>query len=360
LVEGSIFAHREGSDLPIYQELFNIFVMLPVYCSKKKYSRQGVLPFKLTSSVHELLYSNSMQKLIHRGSGHHGSGKFLRRHFVSITIIVVLILLTAGFLFWYISMTEARITATNNESAARSAAATVTIKATLARKAAELKAKQIAAAKTAAEQAQTANDTTASTVNSSDCNTATTHNDPASIDVVVNKKHCIQPVTYVPNDLVAIGNGYVLSAKAAPSFNALMVAASAAGVSISVTSSYRSYSDQVSTYAYWVNTSGKDGADTYSARPGYSEHQTGLAFDISSNGCVLSCFGTSTAYGWMQANAAKYGFIQRYYAGYESITGYEAEEWHYRYVGVAVASDMQAKGIKTLEQYWNISGGDYY
>lgn len=301
-----------------------------------------------------------MQKLSHPGRGRRSSGKFLRRHLVSITLIAILILVTAGSLYWYVSNTEAEINAIKDKSAASSAADTAKIKEILAKKAAELKAKQEAAAKAAAEQAQNANDATASTVDSSDCNVSTTHNNPASIDVVVNKKHCMQPVTYVPNDLVSIGNGYLLSAKAAPSFNALMTAASAAGVSISVTSSYRSYSDQVSTYAYWVNTSGKAGADTYSARPGYSEHQTGLAFDISSNGCVLNCFGTSPAYSWMQANAAKYGFIQRYYAGYESITGYEAEEWHYRYVGVAVANDMQSKGIKTLEQYWNISGGDYY
>ena len=104
----------------------------------------------------------------------------------------------------------------------------------------------------------------------------------------------------------------------------------------------------------------KRGADTYSARPGYSEHQTGLAFDVAAGSCVLDCFGTTSQYQWLQANAADYGFIQRYYAGYENITGYKAEEWHYRYVGTAVAKDMQARGIKTLEQYWDILGGGYY
>ncbi|MDB5179560.1 MAG: putative Serine-type D-Ala-D-Ala carboxypeptidase [Candidatus Saccharibacteria bacterium] len=289
-----------------------------------------------------------------------GFRKLLRRHLVGIIIIAVSIIATAGFLYWYTSTTEAKIATIKKHSAAQSAAADVQIKVIKAQKAAELKAKQEAAAKAAADQAQIADSSTATSVNSSDCNTATTHNNPASIDVVVNKKHCIQPVTYIPGDLVSIGSGYVLSAKAAPSFNEMMAAASAAGISLSVTSSYRSYSDQVSTYAYWVNTSGKAGADTYSARPGYSEHQTGLAFDISSNGCVLSCFGSSTAYTWMQANAATYGFIQRYYAGSESITGYDAEEWHYRYVGTTVAKDMEAKSIKTLEQYWGISGGNYY
>lgn len=295
---------------------------------------------------------------------HHGSRRFFRRHLVGIIIITVSIVSTAGFLYWFVSTSEASIAVTKSKSAAQSAAADIQIKAIKVQKAAELKAKQDAAAKAAAEQAQTADSSTATTVNSSDCNTATAHNNPASIDVIVNKKHCIQPVTYEPGDLTTVydanGSAYLLSAKAAPSFKAMSDAAIADGQSFYLTSSYRSYSDQVSTYAYWVNTSGKAGADTYSARPGYSEHQTGLAFDVAANGRVLSEFGPTSQYQWLQAHAADYGFIQRYYAGYESITGYDAEEWHYRYVGVAVAKDMQAKGIKTLEQYWGISGGDYY
>ncbi|MBC7459454.1 M15 family metallopeptidase, partial [Candidatus Saccharibacteria bacterium] len=122
------------------------------------------------------------------------------------------------------------------------------------------------------------------------------------------------------------------------------------------------YSSQVSTYKYWVGVSGAAGADTYSARPGYSEHQTGLAFDVadSAGAYPLDSFKKTSQYQWLLANAANYGFIQRYYAGYTSITGYTAEEWHYRYVGVAVAKDMASKGIKTLEQYWGVSGGDYF
>lgn len=298
----------------------------------------------------------------------HGFRGLIRRHLVSIIIIFVLLVGTAGFLYWHTAAAEVNIATIQKNSASQSAAVDTQIKAILAKKAAELKAKQVAAAKIAAEQAQTANDATATSVDSSTCNTSKTHNDPASIDVVVNKKHCMQPVTYVPGDLVSVidsnGSSYPLSAKAAPSFTAMSNAATAAGESFYLTSSYRSYSDQVSTYAYWVNTSGKAGADTYSARPGYSEHQTGLAFDVAATvdgtNYVLSDFMKTSQYQWLQTHAADYGFIQRYYAGSEAITGYEAEEWHYRYVGVAVAKDMQAKGIKTLEQYWNISGGDYY
>ncbi|MDB5118765.1 MAG: hypothetical protein JWQ79_4257 [Mucilaginibacter sp.] len=298
----------------------------------------------------------------------HSFRKLLRRHLVSITIIAASIIATAGLLYWYTSTAEAKIATIKSNSATQSAADDIKIQAIKAQKAAELKAKQDAAAKAAADQAQIADSSTATSVNSSDCNTATTHNNPESIDVVVNKKHCMQPVTYIPGDLVTVvdsqGSSYLLSAKAAPSFKAMSDAATADGESFYLTSSYRSYSDQVSTYAYWVNTSGKAGADTYSARPGYSEHQTGLAFDVAAtvngNNYVLSDFAKTSQYQWLQAHAADYGFIQRYYAGSESITGYEAEEWHYRYVGVAVAKDMQTKGIKTLEQYWGISGGDYY
>lgn len=140
----------------------------------------------------------------------------------------------------------------------------------------------------------------------------------------------------------------------------MLSAARAAGQPLSVTSSYRSYGTQITTYNYWVSVSGKDGADTYSARPGYSEHQTGFALDVqTTDGRSLSDFAGTSQYAWLNAHAHEYGFIQRYIAGYESITGYKAEEWHYRYVGVDVASDMKAKNIFTLEQYWSMSGGDY-
>ena len=192
------------------------------------------------------------------------------------------------------------------------------------------------------------------------CNTAVKHNNPASTDVVINKKHCLVPESYEPADLVTDSdNNVTLSAKAMTHFEDMFKAAAAAGQSFRVTSSYRSYVDQVSTYNYWVSTSGIAGADTYSARPGFSEHQTGFVVDVAAGSCVLDCFGSTTQYTWLQEHAADYGFIQRYYAGYESTTGYKAEEWHYRYVGKTVAKAMKTKGIKTLEEYWDIEGGDY-
>lgn len=290
----------------------------------------------------------------------HGIAYQLKRRRLSLIAIPLAILLAGGLLYWYNDSTQAKIAKINQDLSIQMKKDDAAIKATIARKAAELKAKQEAEAKATADQAVTADDSTAKTIDSSTCNASKTHNDPSSIDVVVNKKHCIQPVTYAPGDLVSVAGGFLLSAKASDNFNAMYAAAEAAGQGFYLTSSYRSYSNQVSTYAYWVSASGADGADTYSARPGYSEHQTGLAFDVAAEGCVLDCFGSTSQYGWLQAHAADYGFIQRYYVGYNAITGYKAEEWHYRYIGVTVAKDMQAKGIKTLEQYWNISGGDYY
>jgi D-alanyl-D-alanine carboxypeptidase len=198
----------------------------------------------------------------------------------------------------------------------------------------------------------------AATVDAKTCFEGSGHADPTSVTVVVNKRHCMQPLNYEPAALATV-YGATLSKQAASSFEQMYQAAAAAGQGFSVTSSYRSFSDQVTTYQYWVATSGVSGADTYSARPGYSEHQTGLVIDIAAGGCVLDCFGTTSQYQWMQAHAAEYGFIQRYYAESEPITGYKAEEWHYRYVGKDVALEMKQKNIKTLEELWNVSGGSY-
>lgn len=191
------------------------------------------------------------------------------------------------------------------------------------------------------------------------CAISGAHGNPASTDVVINKKHCFNPIDFVPPDLTSY-NGYVVSAKIVPDMTAMFNAAAAAGVPLSLTSAYRSYSNQVATYNNWVAVNGSTAAaDTVSARPGYSEHQTGFAFDLSAGGCSLECFAGSAQYSWIQANAATYGFIERYPAGLESVTGYSPEAWHWRYVGSAIAQEMKTKGIKTLEQLWNISGGGY-
>ena len=132
----------------------------------------------------------------------------------------------------------------------------------------------------------------------------------------------------------------------------MLTAATNAGASFTPSSAFRSYSDQVSTYNYWVSANNSvEAADLVSARPGYSEHQTGLVVDLKSGSCVLACFATTSAYTWLTEHAADYGFIQRYPEKLTSITGYTTEAWHWRYVGTDIAHEMKRLDIKTLEVY---------
>lgn len=121
-------------------------------------------------------------------------------------------------------------------------------------------------------------------------------------------------------------------------------------------SGFRSYSRQETLYWNYVNMDGQAAADTYSARPGFSEHQTGLAFDLCTYGGNL--VESEPEATWIAQNADKYGFIVRYAPGKQSITGYVEEPWHLRYVG-SVATDIYNSGL-TLEEYLGVEGGDYY
>ena len=120
-------------------------------------------------------------------------------------------------------------------------------------------------------------------------------------------------------------------------------------------SGFRSYETQTQLYQDYVNKDGKAEADRYSARPGYSEHQTGLAFDlIGTDGDLVT---EEKAAQWLLDQAADYGFVVRYLKGKEKETGYMAEEWHLRYVGKE-AKDIAASGL-SLEEYYGFEGGDY-
>ena len=120
-------------------------------------------------------------------------------------------------------------------------------------------------------------------------------------------------------------------------------------------SGFRSYATQAQLYQSYVNREGRAAADRYSARPGYSEHQTGLAFDvIGTNGHLVE---DESAAQWLLDHAADYGFVVRYLKGKESVTGYMHEEWHLRYVGKE-AKEIAASGL-TLEEYYGFDGGDY-
>ena len=120
-------------------------------------------------------------------------------------------------------------------------------------------------------------------------------------------------------------------------------------------SGFRSYETQTQLYQNYVDKDGKAEADRYSARPGYSEHQTGLAFDlIGTNGDLVT---EEKAAQWLLNHAADYGFVVRYLKGKEKETGYMAEEWHLRYVGKE-AKEIAASGL-SLEEYYGFEGGDY-
>jgi len=121
-------------------------------------------------------------------------------------------------------------------------------------------------------------------------------------------------------------------------------------------SGYRSYSDQASVYSAYVSQSGVAQADTFSARPGHSEHQTGLAADIEplSRTCeVEQCFENTKEGQWLAANSYKFGFVIRYQKNTQDLTGYEYEPWHVRYVGKYLALKLYRSG-QTLEQFFSL------
>lgn len=153
--------------------------------------------------------------------------------------------------------------------------------------------------------------------------------------LLVNKKHAL-PQNYGGMD----SNAYA-------ALQQLQAGAETAGYSMPLISGYRSYAYQASLYNSYVAQDGQALADTYSARPGHSEHQSGLAFDI---GALDNGYGNTPDGRWLHAHCADYGFIIRYPAGKESITSYQYEPWHVRYVGKEIASQIMAQGI-TLEEY---------
>lgn len=176
--------------------------------------------------------------------------------------------------------------------------------------------------------------------------------------VLVNKFRPLNPLQFAPTDLVHWnGTSHVLRRSVSGAISQLFSGARAAGHSLEVVSGYRSYATQSSLYNYYVQTYGQAYADQISARPGYSEHQTGLAVDVGNvgGGCGLTaCFGDTPGGRWVAANAHRYGFIVRYPQGYTHITGYTYEPWHLRYVGVQLAVDMKNRAIPTMEQFFSL------
>lgn len=179
--------------------------------------------------------------------------------------------------------------------------------------------------------------------------------DPASIWIIANKQRPLNPLTYAPTDLTDVGGGQQMRKEAAEALGRLKEASQAVGNPISPLSGYRSYARQQVVYQNEVNNYGQAVADTESAKPGYSEHQTGWAVDVGGGGCgIEDCFGNTTAGKWLAANAYLYGFVIRYPDGKQAITGYRYEPWHIRYVGVALSTEMKSKDITTLEEFFGL------
>ena len=193
--------------------------------------------------------------------------------------------------------------------------------------------------------------------------TAFSTTDPASPWVIVNKAHPLDPRTYAPSDLTIV-HGYYIRSIAAADLTALLDAAATDGVTLTLRSTYRSYAKQVGVYDALVAQVGREQADRVSARPGYSEHQTGLAVDIGSSttsACDFeACFADTVEGRWVAANAGRFGFLVRYTAADEAVTGYAPEAWHLRYVGRPLAAAMAAAGVTTLEQMFGVDGGPDY
>ena len=124
----------------------------------------------------------------------------------------------------------------------------------------------------------------------------------------------------------------------------------AAGLNLYDASDYRSYPDQIAVYQEYCVRDGWEEADTYSARPGHSEHQTGMVIDFND---ISSDFDDTAEAQWLAENCANYGFIVRFPEGKEPITGYKYESWHVRYVGVETAKEIMSRGI-CLEEYLGV------
>jgi D-alanyl-D-alanine carboxypeptidase len=169
---------------------------------------------------------------------------------------------------------------------------------------------------------------------------------------LVDKTHPL-PNGYEPDDLVELTGGaylinrtgLMLRPDAADALAAMAAAAQADGITLLVSSTYRSYDYQAEVYARTVRQDGQEEADRISAHPGYSQHQTGLAMDL---GSIDDTFAQTPAGHWMLANAARFGWSLSFPPGYEAITGYVWESWHYRYVGPELAAfiDTYFDGIQ--------------
>ena len=177
---------------------------------------------------------------------------------------------------------------------------------------------------------------------------------PNNYLTLINKNYQLKS-NFVPNDLESISLKYSNSDKylrheAKINFEKLSEDASLLGYRIIAVSAYRDYNYQNELFNYYVEEKGLEYALECSAKPGHSEHQSGLAVDVEGSNKDYDNFIDTKEYIWMKDNAHKYGFILRYPKGKENITGFKFEPWHYRYVGKEVATYLYQNNL-TLEEY---------
>ena len=190
--------------------------------------------------------------------------------------------------------------------------------------------------------------------------------------VVVNKQRPLQPLKYQPLNLREVessktldnSRGLQLADQAATALEALAKAMNAQDAGkLFVNSAFRSYEYQAELFNAKASQYGLAGALARAAKAGHSEHQTGLAADVSvpEQGCaIMQCFGDTVAGKWLAENSWKYGFIIRYEKDTTSVTGYTYEPWHLRYVGVQLATTYSKTGMKTLEDFWGFAPAEFY
>lgn len=187
---------------------------------------------------------------------------------------------------------------------------------------------------------------------------AYTNTEPTDIskkELMLTNKYNYLEKDYEPENIVEISSRYAYEDNEAPKeildyYIEMFTQAEKDGMDLIISSAYRSYEEQDETYKYYEKIKGED-VKNYAAQPGYSEHQTGLAFDILSTGVLTDDFDKTKEFEWLQKNAYKYGFILRYPKGKEKLTGYDYESWHYRYVGKEIAKKIQEEKI-TYDEYY--------
>ncbi|MFD1722794.1 M15 family metallopeptidase [Amnibacterium endophyticum] len=190
---------------------------------------------------------------------------------------------------------------------------------------------------------------------------------PGSLAVVVDKRRPLSPRSWVPRDLVAPDvrhtNAPQLRRPAARALERMFDAADGDGVVLVSLSAYRPYTVQRRIYERNLGSIGRAATEKLTLRPGYSEHQTGLAIDLggaSRTQDLSVAFAGTDAAAWLRAHAWRHGFILRYERGRKPVTGIQYEPWHYRYLGKPRAADYHASGAHTLEQYFGLPAAPGY